>query len=229
MNLFFYGTMSCQQCKSFEIGVSNLVVRGSMFATISLTRRVITGKKDTMASQSGKKLATSNAQTLQELHVISLVINLVVFASITLFGRPARKWPYFVFSIPAFGSQIILEKSGRPKYSMDSISGQVRLLRSGDDIKGPGLFEYMFDCIYVTWVCDLLMVLLGSNKVWFMTLIIPAFLAFKILSFTKSFKGTGASLAMVDSEGRSAERKEKSKRQAKLEQRSQKGKRVSLR
>lgn len=182
-----------------------------------------------MASQSGKKLASSNARTLQELHIISLVINFVVFVSITLFGRPARKWPYFVFSIPAFGSQIILEKSGRPKYSRESISGQVKLLRSGDDIKGPGLFEYMFDCIYVTWLCDLLMIVLGSNKVWLIMLIIPAFLAFKILSFAKAVKGMGASPAIADSEGRSAERKEKSKRQAKLEQRSHKGTRVSLR
>lgn len=175
-----------------------------------------------MASQSGKKTASANSRTLKELHVISLVINVLVLLSLFVTHRPASKWVYVVFSIPAFGCQYVLEKSGRPVYSFDSMTGLSKLVRSGDDIKGPGLFEYMFDCIYVTWICDILMIICNSNKVWILFLVVPGFLAFKITSVAKSFMGSKAAVP-VESSGKEAPEAAsgKSKRQTKLEQRGQ--------
>lgn len=173
-----------------------------------------------MASLSGKKTAAANVQTLKELHSISIAINFVCILALFVFQRPASKWKYVFFSIPAFGCQYVLEKSGRPVYTQDSVSSAPKLARSGDDLKGPGLFEYMFDCIYVTWICDVLMVIFGSNKVWLLFLAVPGFLAYKVSALAKSFFGKSA--APVPAQKEAAP--EKSKRQMKMEQRGQKQK-----
>lgn len=175
-----------------------------------------------MASQSGKKTAVANVQTLKELHLISLVINLLALVCILVFKRPASIWKYIVFSAPAFGCQYVLESSGRPRYTVEA--GQPKLVRSGDDIKGPGLFEYMFDTVYVTWLCDLLMVVFGSNKVWWLYTVIPGYLAYKVSSVAKLFFGKLKAKAGPPVEVE----EQKSKRQAKAEQR-QKTQRVRAR
>lgn len=177
-----------------------------------------------MASLSSKKTATANEQTLKELHLISLVINVLAILSLFILKRPQSKWKYIIFSLPAFGSQFILEKSGRPLFSVDGLSGQKKLLKSGDDIKGPGLFEYMFDCIYVTWFCDILMLVFGSNKVWFFFLVIPGYIAYKVGNLAKSFFG-GKKLAVAELNSAVENAPQgKSKRQTKLELRGQKQK-----
>lgn len=115
---------------------------------------------------------------------------------------------------------------------VDSLSGVSKLVKSGDDIKGPGLFEYMFDCVYLTWFCDILMIVFGSNKVWIIMLTVPAFLIYKISSIAKSFFGgkkvaaAKVSTANEDSQGK---HEGKSKRQAKLEQRGQRTQRFNVR
>lgn len=111
---------------------------------------------------------------------------------------------------------------------MDSFSGQKKLLRSGDDIKGAGLFEYMFDCIYVTWACDILMILFGSNKVWFLFLIVPGFLIYRVTSVVKSFLGN-KSPSSEESREKAAPTQTKSNRQTKLEQRGQKQRTMRVR
>lgn len=171
-----------------------------------------------MASLSGKKTAAANTKTLKELHSISAAINFVCLLALFALQRPASKWKYFIFSIPAFGCQYVLEKSGRPVYAQDGVSGGRKLAKSGDDLKGAGLFEYMFDCIYVTWICDVLMVVFGSNKVWLLFLVVPAYLGYKITSLAKSFFGKSGALAPAQKEAVP----EKSKRQMKMEQRGQK-------
>ncbi|GEQ67928.1 hypothetical protein JCM33374_g1594 [Metschnikowia sp. JCM 33374] len=184
-----------------------------------------------MASSSSKKIASTNANTLKELHLISLGINVLVLLFLFIFNRPASKWKYIVFSLPSFGCQFVLEKSGRPVFATDQLTGNQKLVRAGDDIKGPGLFEYMFDCIYITWLCDLLMIIFGSNKVWLLYLVIPVFVAYKVSSIARSFLGknstpgqpvSGAAEDPSTSQG-------KSKRQAKLEKRGQQSQRVRMR
>lgn len=177
-----------------------------------------------MASQSSKKTAAANEQTLKELHLISLAINALALFSLFVFGRPQSKWKYIIFSLPALGCQFVLEKSGRPTFTEGSVSGLKTLSKSGDDIKGPGLFEYMFDCIYITWFCDILMIVFGSNKVWLLLLVIPGFLGYKLFNIGKSFFG-GKKLPVAEESAETANAPQgKSKRQTKLEQRGQKQK-----
>lgn len=175
-----------------------------------------------MASQSGKKTAQANLQTLKELHVISLIINVLALVTILYLGRPKSVWPFLVFSLPSLGCQYVLESSGRPKYTIEA--GQPKLIKSGDDIKGPGLFEYMFDAIYITWLCDVLMIVFGSNKIWWLYMVIPGFIVYKVSFLAKSFIGKRAPNPTPTKE----EEPTKSKRQAKAEQK-QKTQRVRSR
>ncbi|CAH2355526.1 SRP-independent targeting protein 2 [[Candida] railenensis] len=179
-----------------------------------------------MASNRDKKIATANANTLKELHLITLAINALVILIIYFFSRPSSFLPYIIFSFPAFFSQYTLEKSGRPKYGNDEY-GQHRLISSGDEIKGEGLFEYMFDIIYVTWFLDILMVAFGSNKVWWLFLAVPGYASYKLFGFVKPFlslgKGSKADgVPESDDTADKSGKKGQSKRQAKLEARGQK-------
>lgn len=134
-----------------------------------------------MASSSLKKIASKNLQTLKELHTASLLINLLVLFLSFIFGRPQRYWVFLLFSAPAFLCEYSLERNGRPKFDGKT------LVKSGDDLKGQGLYEYMFDCIYITWFCDVLMMVTGSNKVWLILGIIPTFFAVKLWGIALPF------------------------------------------
>ncbi|CAK7900595.1 SRP-independent targeting protein 2 [[Candida] anglica] len=180
-----------------------------------------------MASSRDKKIATKNIQTLKELHLISLGINLLVLIALFVFKRPTSKLSYIILSIPAFFGQYTLEKSGRPKYGRDS-TGNEKLLSSGDDIKHEGLYEYMFDVVYITWIIDILMVIFGTNYVWWLYSVIPGFASYKVFGFVKPylFKGSGSapkSEAGVQTNGES-KKDTLSKRQAKLQARGEKQK-----
>ena len=174
-----------------------------------------------MASLSSKKTAAANANTLKELHLISLAINALALLVLFVFHRPASKYKYIVLSAPALACQFVLEKSGRPVFIKDQVTGTQKLVKSGDDIKGPGLFEYMFDCIYVTWICDILMVVFGLNKVWLLYLVIPGFVAYKVSSIARSFLGKKSSPGQPATAEDIPTQQGKSKRQAKLEKRGQ--------
>lgn len=184
-----------------------------------------------MASQSSKRIATRNSQILKDLHSISLLINFLALIGLFVLHRPESKWKFFIFSLPAFACELVLERNGRPLYSKDSATSLAKLLRSGDDIRGPGLFEYMFDCVYITWVCDILMILLGSNKVWIIFLLIPMFLVYKITSIVKSFMGSKSSAQSVKPSGIATDEVAagKSKRQTKLAERERKQQRIHTR
>lgn len=175
-----------------------------------------------MASQSSKKTAQSNAKTLKEAHIISLVINVLAILAVFVLHRPASKLPYVILSLPALFCQYTLEQSGRPTYSKDKVTGNLKLIRSGDDIKGEGLFEYMFDCLYITWFIDILMILLGTNHVWWIYLVIPAYFGYKATHLAKSFFGS-SSPQVAPAKVAAEPTNSKSKRQSKLEARREKG------
>lgn len=175
-----------------------------------------------MASNRDKKVATANTNTLKELHLISLAVNALVLLIIFIFRRPSSVLPFIVFSFPAIFCQYTLEKSGRPKYGKDEY-GNPKLITAGDEIKGQGLFEYMFDVIYVTWILDILLIVVGSNKIWWLYSVIPGYAGYTMFGFVKPFLLLGGKKAKTEG---AEEEKEKSggvsKRQAKLKARSEK-------
>lgn len=142
-----------------------------------------------MAAQSNKKLASANVEILKQTHLLALLINLFVIVVLLLLKRPKSKIPYLVFSCPAFFCQYTIEQSARPVYAVDKTTGQTKLIKAGQDVKHEGLYEYMFDTMYITWIIDVLMIVLGTNSVWWLYSIIPGFAIFKIVGLVKGFKG----------------------------------------
>ncbi|RBQ65048.1 hypothetical protein FVER14953_07029 [Fusarium verticillioides] len=122
-----------------------------------------------MAQKAKKDLAKSNAAALSNLHIGSLIVNALFLLSHFLF-RARSIWLYVLLSAPALICEYILEASGRPKYDPTT-----RALRTaGEDLSAPGLTEYMFDVIWVTWAAVIFVVIFG-NKAWFLWLILPAY------------------------------------------------------
>ncbi|KAH7263277.1 hypothetical protein BKA59DRAFT_49999 [Fusarium tricinctum] len=122
-----------------------------------------------MAQKAKKDRAKSNAAALNNLHIGSLTINTLFILAHFLF-RARSIWLYGFLSAPAFICEYVLEYSGRPKYDPST-----RALRtSGEDLSSPGLTEYMFDVIWVTWA-TVIMVIFFGNKAWFFWLVLPAY------------------------------------------------------
>ncbi|PHH82360.1 hypothetical protein CDD82_6262 [Ophiocordyceps australis] len=123
-----------------------------------------------MAQKAKKDLAKHNAATLTRLHQTSLALNLL-FLLLRFTRAPSPSLvAYVVLSIPAFACQYALEATGRPRF--DPTSGS--LVASGQDLAAPGLTEYMFDVIWVTWGCLFAVVFLG-NWGWLLWAVIPAY------------------------------------------------------
>ena len=126
-----------------------------------------------MAQKARKDLAKSNVATLNNLHVGALAVN-VVFLLFNLIFR-SRSWlAWFILSLPSFVCQFTLEKTGRPSFDPHTKA----LKSAGEDLAAPGLTEYMFDVIWVTWGTTVLVILLG-NWAWFFWAIVPAYGLYK--------------------------------------------------
>lgn len=128
-----------------------------------------------MANSAAKKQAQQNTIALKSLHISACIVNLFVIFGYMYLQRPYSLKPIIFFSIPALFLQLQLERMGRPKYD-----DKGTLIRGGDDLSQPGMTEWFHDVIYLTWGCDVLAVLLNTNKVWYLILAVPGYAAFKI-------------------------------------------------
>ncbi|CAI5758929.1 unnamed protein product [Candida verbasci] len=168
-----------------------------------------------MSSASVKKIATANTNILNQLLLIQIIVNLLVLVIYIIFKRPTSIKPYIIFNIPNFLLNYNLETSGRPKYVNKN-------LKVSTDLNQKGLIEYYFDVIYVTLFLNIIMVVFGSNKVWYLYLIIPGYIVYTlggyVLPFLKKDKGQ-VGTEPVQAENNSG----LSKRQQKLQQRKEKG------
>ncbi|ODV90574.1 hypothetical protein CANCADRAFT_108063 [Tortispora caseinolytica NRRL Y-17796] len=153
-----------------------------------------------MAKAADKKLAVKNAQALKTLHLVSIIVNAMFMLSYYFLNRPGSLKPYVILSIPAWGLEYVLDKTGRPVGS-----------RPGSDLSAAGLTEYMWDIVYITWSCVLTSVVLGTNKAWILYLVIPGYAVVKLLQLISGFTGNKPATAAADPQ--------LSKRQEKLRQR----------
>lgn len=177
-----------------------------------------------MAGASLKKIASNNVKILKEIHTLSGLIVAISSLAIFLLHRPSNYKPFILFNVPLAIVQYVLETTGRPKYEQNKLVG------TPNDLKLEGLTEYMFDLIYYTLLEDILMIVFGSNKVWWLYLAVPAFIGYKsfwLLKMGKNLLGLGRSKNVPVEE--EPEQPQISKRQAKMEARGQKGKRKIVR
>jgi len=180
-----------------------------------------------MAGNAEKKQATKNTKILKEIHLISLGVNALTLLIIFLLNRPSNKKPFFFFNVPLVICELIVEKIGRPRFTLEKVSGGrtvPKLVSSGEDLSQSGLTEYLFDIIYFTLLQNIVLVILGTNNVWYLSLVIPAFAAYKLYGlFLGGRQLLGGRSSFKEEEPASGSKeKGQSKRQQKLEKRGQK-------
>ncbi|KAJ8129501.1 hypothetical protein O1611_g4129 [Lasiodiplodia mahajangana] len=126
-----------------------------------------------MAQKARKDRAKANAAALTNLHTGTLIVNIIFILFNLLFKRRSLLL-YILLSVPAFVCEFILESTGRPKYDSSTSS----LKTAGEDLSAPGLTEYMFDVIWVTWASVALVTFFG-NWCWLLWSVVPAYGAYK--------------------------------------------------
>ncbi|KAI3336451.1 DUF788 domain-containing protein [Xylariaceae sp. AK1471] len=135
-----------------------------------------------MAQKARKDRAKANTAALMNLHIGTLIVNALFFLFNLLFKRRSLLL-YVILSIPSFVCEFILESTGRPKY--DSTNS---LKTAGEDLSAPGLTEYMFDVIWVTWASVVLVIFFG-NWGWLLWSVVPAYGAVKGYSLLGAARG----------------------------------------
>ncbi|KAI7897518.1 uncharacterized protein BX663DRAFT_527944 [Cokeromyces recurvatus] len=172
-----------------------------------------------MANASSKRIAAANKKTLENLYKGFLIVNTIYFL-----WRIVYHWNSFTASqcllyvITAgltFMFYRVLSSSGTPRYAADG-----SLISSGDDLNSEGLTAYMFDIIYVTWFVHMTTAFI-SNKFWFAYLVIPGYAAYKIIPLVMTYLNKSNKQTTEESQTQG-----KSKRQAKLEKRANKGQHI---
>ncbi|KAH9942557.1 DUF788-domain-containing protein [Amylocystis lapponica] len=174
-----------------------------------------------MANASAKR---QNAETIKNLRLgtlasgaLSLILRLL-FRRYSLSPTRASLWIYLLSMIPSVFLSQYLERIGSPR--RDPTTGT--LLSSGEDLARPGIIEWCFDIIYITWACQI-----GSGAfgqwVWWFYLIIPVYAIFKLWSSVISPLLLGRSAAPSIPDDAAAPKESLSKRQEKLRKRGERG------
>ncbi|KAK6067308.1 hypothetical protein SCUP234_11683 [Seiridium cupressi] len=136
-----------------------------------------------MAQKARKDRAKSNAEALKNLHLGTLIVNTLFVLSNLLFKRRSLLF-YIILSIPAFICEYILESTGRPKYDPSTKA----LRNAGEDLNAPGLTEYMWDIIWVTWASVIAVIFFGNGG-WLLWVAVPVFAVIKGWGFLSAARG----------------------------------------
>jgi hypothetical protein len=142
-----------------------------------------------MAQKAKKDRAKANTASLNNLHIGTLTVN-AFFLLFNLFFRRRSLLVYTILSIPCLVAEFILETTGRPKYDASTKA----LKNSGEDLAAPGLTEYMFDVIWITWA-SLISVVIFGNWGWLLWAVVPIYGAYKgygLLGMARGMMGGGA-------------------------------------
>lgn len=126
-----------------------------------------------MAQKAKKDRAKSNTSSLNNLHTGTAALNsLFLLFSLLIKRRSLLAW--LILSVPCLVAEYILETTGRPKYD----AATKTLKSAGEDLAAPGLTEYMFDIVWVTWLC-LIAVITFGNWGWIVWSVVPVYGAYK--------------------------------------------------
>ncbi|EKM80483.1 hypothetical protein AGABI1DRAFT_128157 [Agaricus bisporus var. burnettii JB137-S8] len=177
-----------------------------------------------MANASAKRIAHQNETAVRSLK-LGMVIPTIISLLLRFFFRrsslPPSKTSLAIYVVTFFPSLFLsnyLIKIGTPR--RDPTTGT--LLSYGEDLAQPGVTEWCFDILYITWACQV-----GSGAFgewfWFLYMVIPLFAIFKLWSSVISPFMNGRSSSIQDPAAAEADNQPTSKRQEKLRKRSEKG------
>ncbi|KAJ4472240.1 hypothetical protein J3R30DRAFT_3709686 [Lentinula aciculospora] len=179
-----------------------------------------------MANASAKRIAGKNETTVKNLRLGLLVPTVLSLLLRLLFRRgslPPSKSSLILYLgtfFPAFFLSKYLIQIGTTR--RDPTTGT--LISYGEDLNQPGLTEWAFDVLYITWACQI-----GSGAFgdwfWWLYTVIPLYAIYKLwVSVISPFVLGRGSTSQTDSDSKSiSEENGTSKRQEKLRKRSEKG------
>ncbi len=148
-----------------------------------------------MAQKAKKGVAKANITTLNNLHSGTAILN-GIFILFNLVIKRRSILAYTILSIPCLVAEYILETTGRPKFDPTTKA----LRSSGEDLAAPGLTEYMFDIIWVTWL-SLVAVITFGNWGWLVWSVVPVYGAYKgygLLGMARGMMGGAQTGQMPD-------------------------------
>ncbi|KAF9076448.1 hypothetical protein BDP27DRAFT_1313344 [Rhodocollybia butyracea] len=178
-----------------------------------------------MANASAKRIASQNETTVKNLRLGLILPTIVSIVLRLLFRRdslPPSKGSlalYLATFFPAFFLSNYLIKIGTTR--RDPTTGM--LISYGEDLNQPGLTEWAFDILYITWACQI-----GSGAfgewVWWLYTVIPLYAVYKLwTSVISPFVLGRGSQTNTNAQTTPEENSAPSKRQEKLRKRSEKG------
>ncbi|KAF2085443.1 hypothetical protein K490DRAFT_75083 [Saccharata proteae CBS 121410] len=179
-----------------------------------------------MAQKAAKTLAARNTQALNRTLLVTLAIHgfYLLWRALLFRSSFTRRSAllYVLLSLPSWLIQFWFERIGRPTLGEN---GELR--RSGEDLEAKGLTEWMWDVIYWTYGCVVLVALLG-DWAWWSWIVVPLYSAYlAYTTFTGVRQGLGGMTGANGAEATGAESTGGSKRQQKMEKRG--GQRVQYR
>ncbi|KAF8322202.1 putative opsin [Clavulina sp. PMI_390] len=136
-----------------------------------------------MANASAKKTAAQNEVAIRNLQLGMLIAHGLYFLLRLI--MPGNKFPptwkqlmpYLMTAVPQLVLFRHLSTVGSPR--RDVATGT--LLAPGEDLSAPGITEWCFDVIYVTFACQVGSSLIGES-VWWLYISIPLYAAWKLWS-----------------------------------------------
>ncbi|GLB33564.1 putative protein of unknown function (DUF788) [Lyophyllum shimeji] len=175
-----------------------------------------------MANAAAKRIANQNEAAVRTLRLGMLVPTVISLILRFLFRReslPPSKGSlaiYIVTFFPAFFLSNYLIKIGTTR--RDPTTGM--LISYGEDLYQPGVTEWCFDILYVTWACQIGSGLFG-DWFWWLYMVIPLYAVFKLWVSVISPMFLGRSTKQAPDDINKPETT--SKRQEKLRKRNERG------
>ncbi|KAI0068985.1 DUF788-domain-containing protein [Artomyces pyxidatus] len=175
-----------------------------------------------MANASAKRIASQNEAALKNLfygQTISNVLPILLRILFRLWGNGASKTAVVFYTFSLALSQLLyrqLVKMGTPKRDATG-----SLAYAGDDLNQPGMTEWFFDILYISWIAQVGTSIVGE-WFWWIYAVIPIFLVYKLWGsfISPMLLGRSSSAAGADD---AAPEETLSKRQEKLKKRSERG------
>lgn len=90
-------------------------------------------------------------------------------------------WTYIFLSLPSLLIEFWFERIARPTF-VDTPNGK-DLKRAGEDLEAKGLTEWMWDVMYWSWLCIVLVTLAGDWAWWLYVSLPNAYFAIHISLF----------------------------------------------
>ncbi|KAI0254336.1 hypothetical protein BJV78DRAFT_1274160 [Lactifluus subvellereus] len=173
-----------------------------------------------MANASAKRIASQNEAAIRNMFYGQLLSNLF-----PLLIRIVFRWQAFRQSKKAIAlyclslalSQFLyqyLKRSGTPRRDPTG-----NLVSSGDDLNHPGMTEWIFDILYISWFAQVGSAIFGE-WLWWIYVVIPMFVIYKLWNTLISPILLGRSSSVAEGE---PEQEGLSKRQEKMKKRSERG------